>query len=618
MAIRPSQIPDMSSLSRGSSSSDPRASAPGDPSAATVSGNGTQTEPTGATSAATKAEAKAATKAAEQRRRRWRPRTWQVLVAVPVVLALIAVAAWAVDTSRSSDHAMRNTVVGDIPVGGRDEAGVADAVDQLATIVEGSAVAIDSGTTQIIATAEQLGVEVDREATVDEVMDRGRTGGLLDRAQEWVGSFSGEHEVPLQVHASVADTEGALAELEEGRTNPVEPTVAWDGTAVAFVVTPGTPGLGIDARDVVDQLPGLMEDGGTEFTVEVAQQEIAPRFSEADAEQVAADAEQLTGQPLPVDVEGSTGEVPPDVLRSWISASAGDDALDIRIDAEKANTDIGEIVGQPGQPAQNASFSLYLGVPVIVPAVNGTGCCSSDSGTTILDALEAGTPANLQLAEVEPDFTDADAESWGITQEIGRPDEFGPTTPYSAGQSRVTNIQRMADIVRGYVIPPNGGEFDINDVVGERTRENGFVSAGAIENGVHVESVGGGVSQFATTTFNAAFFAGLDITSYQFHTEHFDRYPFGRESTVSYPAPNFTIQNNTPYGVLMWPTYTDSSITMHLYSTAWASGEQTGQTTSNRGSCTDVVTTRTISYVDGSPPTQDTFSGYYRNAGPTC
>jgi vancomycin resistance protein YoaR len=426
--------------------------------------------------------------------------------------------------------------------------------------------------------------------------------------------------VALEVSASVADTEGALAELEEGRTNPVEPTVAWDATAVAFTVTPGTPGVGIDAQTVVDQLPGLMEHGGHEFTVEAEKTDIAPRFSEADAEEVAAEAEQLTGQPLPVDVEGSTGEVPPDMLRSWITAGAGDDALEIRINTEQANADIGALVGQEGNGAQNASFSVYLGVPVIVPAVNGTGCCGDDSGQIILDALEAGggTTASLSLAEVEPEFTDADAEAWGITQEIGRPDEFGPTTPYSAGQSRVTNIHRISDIVRGYVIPPNGGVFDLNEVVGERTTENGFVLAGAISNGEHVDAIGGGVSQFATTAFNAAFFAGLEIESYQFHTEHFDRYPYGRESTVSYPSPDFIIRNPSPYGVLMWPTYTDTSVTVHLYSTPWASGEQTGQTTSSRGSCTDVTTTRTVTYVDGRPPTQDTFSGYYRNAGPTC
>ena len=45
------------------------------------------------------------------------------------------------------------------------------------------------------------------------------------------------------------------------------------------------------------------------------------------------------------------------------------------------------------------------------------------------------------------------------------------------------------------------------------------MAAGAIRDGEHVEEVGGGVSQFATTTFNAAYFAGLDITTYQAHSE---------------------------------------------------------------------------------------------------
>ena len=47
--------------------------------------------------------------------------------------------------------------------------------------------------------------------------------------------------------------------------------------------------------------------------------------------------------------------------------------------------------------------------------------------------------------------------------------------------------------------------------------------------------IGGGVSQFATTMFNAAFFAGLDIDEYQAHSEYFDRYPCGREATMGYP-----------------------------------------------------------------------------------
>ena len=37
-------------------------------------------------------------------------------------------------------------------------------------------------------------------------------------------------------------------------------------------------------------------------------------------------------------------------------------------------------------------------------------------------------------------------------------------------------------------------------------------------NGHLVDSVGGGISQFATTLFNAAFFGGLEFDAYQAHS----------------------------------------------------------------------------------------------------
>ena len=149
----------------------------------------------------------------------------------------------------------------------------------------------------------------------------------------------------------------------------------------------------------------------------------------------------------------------------------------------------------------------------------------------------------------------------------------------------------MADKTRGFIIEP-GGYFSPNEIVGPRTSAAGFATAGAIENGEHVDVVGGGVSQFATTSFNAAFFAGLDIPNYFMHDEYFSRYPYGRESTISYPEPEFRIQNNTPYGVLVWPEYTDTSITMRLYSTRYATGCR-GRSDDERGGqlhlCDDIT-----------------------------
>ena len=186
----------------------------------------------------------------------------------------------------------------------------------------------------------------------------------------------------------------------------------------------------------------------------------------------------------------------------------------------------------------------------------------------------------------------------------------------------------MADTLRGTVIAP-GATFSINGTVGQRTKAKGYVEAPIIGGDyVFDTDVGGGVSQFATTMFNAAFFAGLDIPEYFMHGLYISRYPYGREATLSFPGPDLKVRNSTPYGVLIWPTYTGSSITVTLYSTHYVAGEQTGQVraesaskpppnsppdTPSAGPCVNVTTERTRTYVDGHKVV-DHFSGQYAPA----
>ena len=82
------------------------------------------------------------------------------------------------------------------------------------------------------------------------------------------------------------------------------------------------------------------------------------------------------------------------------------------------------------------------------------------------------------------------------------------------------------ELIDGTVLKP-GETFSLNDTVGERTAENGFVKGFIIENGIFKEDYGGGVSQSATTTFNAAFFAGLEDVEHKPHSFYIDRYPVG-------------------------------------------------------------------------------------------
>jgi vancomycin resistance protein YoaR len=135
---------------------------------------------------------------------------------------------------------------------------------------------------------------------------------------------------------------------------------------------------------------------------------------------------------------------------------------------------------------------------------------------------------------------------------------------------------------------------------------------------VFIETVGGGVSQFATTLFNAAFFAGLDIPAYQSHSIYISRYPFGREATLSWPKPDLVISNSTPYGVLVDASYTSSSITVTLWSTRFAAGEQTNQSQAPSGNCTRVTTERTRTYADGHTAIDHVYATYRPEEGVKC
>ena len=202
------------------------------------------------------------------------------------------------------------------------------------------------------------------------------------------------------------------------------------------------------------------------------------------------------------------------------------------------------------------------------------------------------------------------------TEPPPRPHVIGTfTTYYPAGQPRVTNIHLIADAVDGAVVQP-GEVFSLNEHVGERTEAKGYVEAPAIIGGVivtsgHPANIGGGTSQFATTLYNAVFFAGVEDVYHRPHSIYFSRYPMGREATLSWPGPDVQFRNDTPIPLVIDTSHTATSVTVELI------GSNTGRrvsaslsgsaTTSGGGS---VSVRRTITYRDGTRRTETWYHTY--------
>ena len=175
----------------------------------------------------------------------------------------------------------------------------------------------------------------------------------------------------------------------------------------------------------------------------------------------------------------------------------------------------------------------------------------------------------------------------------------------SPGQPRVTNIQQIAKDVDGTVVAP-GARFSLNETAGERTEEKGYVEAPFIADGKIEPSIGGGVSQFSTTLYNAAYFAGLQLDSHRPHSFFIDRYPAGREATLNYPDIDLTWTNDTDAPVLIRTKTDEGAVTVRLYGDN--GGRRVRAETGEREPVTDgdfaITVTRVVRYADGKEERQ--------------
>ena len=129
---------------------------------------------------------------------------------------------------------------------------------------------------------------------------------------------------------------------------------------------------------------------------------------------------------------------------------------------------------------------------------------------------------------------------------------------------RVNNLRRAIELLDGALVSP-GGTFSFNERVGARTLERGFRPAPVIIADEYEEEVGGGVSQVATTVFNAAWEAGVKILERNPHSLYISRYQLGRDATVNYPDLDLRFRNDTEKWILVATSWNDSSITVSLY-----------------------------------------------------
>lgn len=137
------------------------------------------------------------------------------------------------------------------------------------------------------------------------------------------------------------------------------------------------------------------------------------------------------------------------------------------------------------------------------------------------------------------------------------------STKFPPGEARVKNIKRIVELVNGAVVPA-GESFSLNHHVGPRTEERGFVAAPSILDLEYVETIGGGISQFATTLYNAVYNAGFPVSEHKPHSHFISRYPAGVEATLSWPGPDLVFKNDSEAPLVIRATVSKDRVSVKL------------------------------------------------------
>lgn len=197
--------------------------------------------------------------------------------------------------------------------------------------------------------------------------------------------------------------------------------------------------------------------------------------------------------------------------------------------------------------AVNASISYQNGSFVITDEENGRTIDTEASIKTITKYLNEKweyKDSTVTLKEVEEQASVKRADLESIQEELG-----SYSTEAGSG-SRVTNLQRAAELLNGTIIMP-GEEFSVEQATLPYSEENGYVDGGAYENGEVVQSIAGGICQVSTTLYNAVLYAELEVTERSPHSIIVTYVDPSRDAAIAEGLKDFKFKNNYDTPILI-------------------------------------------------------------------
>lgn len=467
---------------------------------------------------------------------------------------------YGVDLALSSGEVPRGVSVVGVDVGGESHADAEAMLREQIGPRLTAPVSVRAGDVETEIAPDKAGLTIDWAATLAEAGEQ-----PLNPITRLTSFFTTEDLGVVSTTDNAALTaavEGLRAETDR---EPAEGGVKWEGvTPVAVEPKQGQKLDGEQARQA------LIDGWATGRTLELPV-DTTPVKTTSEGIQQAIDqiAKPAVSGPVTVRGEGKDATLtPPQIAAALVFTPAEEGGgLTAKFDEAKIIDACKPQLAETEVEGKDAQIVFSGGAPTITPSVDGKGIDWKKSLTPLMEVVKKteGREITATYTAKPAKVTTEAANKLGIKEVIG---EF--TTGGFASDSGV-NIRLAAQEVNGAIVLP-GETFSLNGHTGPRTAAQGYVEAGVIKEGAAGRAVGGGISQFATTLYNAAYFAAMTDAGHQEHSYYISRYPAAREATVFQNNDGSSVidlkfTNDAPTGVAIQTIWTPSSITVKLWGT---------------------------------------------------
>lgn len=476
---------------------------------------------------------------------------WRITLGVIVGLLLIVGIAYTWDVIANQGKVPRATSVGGVDISSMERTAAVEKLARELGDVETKPVNVTSGEKSSQLVPAESGLTLNYQKAVDGIPDA--SYNPVTRLFSFVKATK---EIPVAVDIDDTALDGALERVKnELSFAPKDGMLELNNGQLK--VTKPVLGQTVEPDDLKNSITeNWLDPAG----VEVEPVEVEPAINDDAIEAMrTGDVAKALDNPLTINGENNVaGTLRKDEIAQFVSIEAKDGKLELKVDTPKAQQLFEERMDGAQVPGQNAKISFSGDKMNVTPSVDGS-IIDWEKTLKDFDKRVKGDERTWD-ADYKPDpaeYTTEMAEKATFNDTVS---EFS-TGGFSGASGE--NIRRVAAQVDGAVVNP-GETFSLNGYTGPRGTAQGYVESGIIINGHSGTAVGGGISQFATTLYNAAYFAGFEDVAHTPHSYYISRYPAGREATVYEGSIDLQFKNTTNTPVRIETSFGGGKITVRF------------------------------------------------------